>query len=402
MDKSDRYAIGMLSGTSVDGIDVALVLIPGGGGNVRLHEFLTLPYPKEIREQVLAYSHGTAFTAEQHTRLHWALGHVFAQAAVAMLHKAQVPREQVVVIGSHGQTVQHLPEEQRMAGFSTRGTLQLGEAAVIAEKTGVTTVYDFRSGDMAAGGQGAPLISWFDYHYFSHPDENRTLLNIGGIANITVLPAGADESRVLASDTGPGNMLIDALCRHYFDCDYDRNGTIAASGQPDKRLLEELLSHPYFEREFPKTTGRELFGQSYVARLLQRAQELGVQPRDLIATVTALTAQSIARAVRDTEQRLVAGQPHRLIVNGGGVKNQTLMQMVRQALPGVLCQTTEAWGFPVDAKEAVCFAVLADHLLAQKPATLPAATGAHHPALTGKICYSTMTRDEKNRRRHAQ
>ncbi len=383
----ERYAIGMLSGTSVDGIDVALVAFSASGNEVRLLEFFTDPFPDTIREMILAYSHGEPFTAEQHTRLHWALGHVFAEAAAKMIARASLAKREIAFIASHGQTVQHLPADRRIDGYSSRGTLQLGEAAVIAEKTGITTVYDFRAGDMAAGGEGAPLISYFDYLFFASPGEHRILLNIGGIANLTVLPAGCGEEHVQASDTGPGNMLIDAVCRYFFKQTYDKDGKIAAEGVVDRALLDDLLQHPYFTQSFPKSTGREQFGQNYVDSVIRQAKARDVSARDLVATLTELTVQTVAAAVRDRLAGLEPDKPARLIISGGGAQNPTLMHSLQEALQEIPCETTEAHGFSPDAKEAVCFAVLGRQVLQGKTATIPSATGAGHPALTGKVCF---------------
>jgi anhydro-N-acetylmuramic acid kinase len=382
--------MGLISGTSMDGIDAAIVNIETGVHAddiaVVLEAFETTPYPAEVRTDLSALmaSGGNGRMSHAVVRdlcaLNFAIGEAFASAALALAGGAA---GSIDLIGSHGQTVYHLPDDDGAIGFA-RSTLQIGEPAVIAERTGVTCVADFRVADIAAGGQGAPLVSYVDYLLLRDAFEDRAALNIGGIANLTVLPASAGLDQVRAFDIGPGNMLIDQAVSHFSDgrARYDERGAIAAGAEVCRPLFGWLASHPFFARRPPKTTGREAFGESYFRAVLEAASGFGATAEQTIATLTACTAQMIADAVPPPIKRV--------IVSGGGARNDTLMSGLRSALaartssPPVVSFSGE-FGLPPDAKEAMAFAVLAHRTMLGRPANVPGATGAVRPVVLGKI-----------------
>jgi anhydro-N-acetylmuramic acid kinase len=366
-----------MSGTSLDGIDVAIVEIRG-----RIEaRSLQATCIETIGFQTTAYSGGLRARllkpddTREISRLNFELGELYAKAVLRAV-RGYGPVE---LIGCHGQTIYH---------EGGKHTLQIGEAAVIAERTGAPVVSNFRARDIAAGGQGAPLVPYVDYLLFRHPKRTRIALNIGGIANITAIPPAAALEQVIAFDTGPGNMVIDALAQEFSNgklrC--DRDGKIAASGKPDVRLLDRLLAEPYYRRRPPKSAGREQYGAEFVHRLKQS----GLPMRDLIATATALTARSIALAVREyrtgsADPGAIDVSPVDLIVSGGGVHNPRIMGMLAGYLPGVAISTSADHGIGVDAKEAIAFAVLAHETWRRRPSNLPSATGARHAAILGSI-----------------
>jgi len=349
---------GIMSGTSLDGIDVAIVEIRGR--RVVTIGFTSTPYPAKIRAAILAVSNCETHTAAI-SRLNYQLAELYAKAVVAATRRYGP----VELIGCHGQTIFH-------EGRSN--TLQLGEAAVLAERTGLPVVSNFRARDIAAGGQGAPLVPYVDYLLFRHPKRSRVALNIGGIGNITVLPAACEPRGVIAFDTGPGNMVIDALAHEHtggrLNC--DSGGKLAASGSVNRRLLDELLRDPYYRRKPPKSAGREQYGVEFIARL----KAAGLAMPDLIATATVLTAATIAMAVGRTDE---------LIAAGGGVHNPEIMGHLAALLPGVAISTSTDHGIDADAKEAIAFAVLAHETWHGRPSNLPSATGARRPVVLGDI-----------------
>ncbi len=385
---SERLVIGLISGTSADGVDAALVKVVGDKPKrVETLAFTTLPYPSEIRKAVLDVSNDGDI--ETLCWLNFALGELFAEAALKVIEIAGVARKRVQLIGSHGQTVRHLPPSRNFQlthGASRIGTLQIASPAVIAMRTGIPVVSDFRAKDMAAGGQGAPLVPLVDWLLLQHPSKTRIALNIGGIANLTVLPAKAKASDVLAFDTGPGNMLIDGAVRHFSGgtLNYDRNGEWARQGRVDKNLLRWLMSHPFLRQPPPKSTGREMFGEAFLREVFKRANFLGLTERDTLATLTAFTAESIADAIK----RFVLpkfGQVDELIVSGGGANNPTLMGMLSQRLPKVKIRRSDELGINADAKEAIAFAVLAHRTVMGLAGNVPSATGAKMPVILGSI-----------------
>ncbi len=357
--------IGIMSGTSLDGVDVAIVDIEGR--RVHTLAFHTTPYTPPLRREILAVSDATTTTASI-SRLSFKLGEVYAQAVLNTCRRKRVPLDSIHLIGCHGQTIYH---------ESGHNTLQIGEAAVIAERTAIPVVSDFRTRDIAAGGQGAPLVSFVDYLLFHSRTRNRVALNIGGIANFTAI---SKEGKVAAFDTGPGNMVIDALVALHTGGRqrFDRGGRIAAQGRINCKLFDSLLTDPYYKRKPPKSAGREQYGAEFVKHLLKSKSPLP----DLIATATALTAATIAISVTR-----FAGACEELIVSGGGAHNPQIMAHLAAFLPHVPIATTTDYGIDVDAKEAIAFAILANETWGRRPSNLPAATGARRPVILGKISY---------------
>ncbi len=373
-DKKIRVA-GLMSGTSADGIDVAIVDI--AGDRVRLLAFGMVPYRTAIRRKIFDLFNPATARVDEICRMNFVLGELFAQALLEIARKNRIPPASIHLIGSHGQTIYHLPDE------NVPSTLQIGEPSVIAERTGITTVADFRPRDMAAGGQGAPLVPLADYILFHDRRKNRALQNIGGIANVTYLPAGGAIDDILAFDTGPGNMIVDrvtALITHGRKT-FDEGGKLSARGRVHESLLAELMRHRYFRRLPPKTTGRELFGVQFTDDLYRQSIQKKISPPDLLATVTAFTARSIA----DAYKRFLPGPIDELILCGGGSWNKTLSAMLQSELPGVKFLSMNDFGIDPDAKEAVSFALLAYATIHGTAGNVPSATGARKPVVLGKI-----------------
>ena len=369
----------------MDGVDAALVELrgPAQQPRLRLLAFVSNPYPQAVRERLLHVATGEPTTAGAISQLNFLLGELFAEAALRACRRAGISPGRLAVIGSHGQTIYHQGARTLEAGRSVSSTLQIAEPAVIAERTGVPVVADFRTADMAAGGQGAPLVPMVDYLLLRDDREGRVALNIGGIANITLIPADARPAQVFGFDTGPGNMVIDALVRHFTRGKkaYDAGGGLAARGRVIEPLLATLLRLPFFRQRPPKSAGREQFGAEYVRRhfLCRR----GAAPQDLLRTATELTARTIADAL----ERFVFPRVkvHRLIVSGGGAHNCLLVSRLGELLPNLSVDFSDKYGLPVDAKEAIAFAVLADRTLHGLPGNLPSVTGARQPVVLGKL-----------------
>jgi anhydro-N-acetylmuramic acid kinase len=374
--------VGLMSGTSLDGVDAALVEIEGEGVEdvrFRLVHWLTAPFEEARREAI----HGAilAGSAERLCGLHADLGEWLAEAATRVCGEAGVPRERVDAVGSHGQTVWHRPP----AGATRGATLQLGDPATIAERTGIAVVSDFRTRDVAAGGQGAPLVPWVDRLLFSLPDRARALQNIGGIGNVTWVPPRGSAEASLAFDTGPGNALMDTAVEIATGgrMTFDRDGKLAAQGEVDETLLADLLRHPYFAAEPPKSTGREEFGRPFVERLVAATAPEGDRDwLDLVATLTELTARSIADAYR---RWVVPRGVEQVVLTGGGARNPTLVRRIQSLLDPLEVVGGETLGIDPECKEAVAFAVLAWAHLRGIPANVPAATGAAGPRVLGSF-----------------
>ena len=364
----------------MDGIDASVLEVSGSGRRRRFRSLasITVPYPSKVKEALGHISKQS--TPATLASLHFTLGALFAQAAIRAVRKAGLSLEDVDLIGSHGQTVYH------HSGHSEGVTLQLGEPAVIAEMTGVTTVADFRPADIAAGGEGAPLTPYVHYILFRSPTKARSIHNLGGISNLTYIPAGANPGDVIAFDTGPGNMVMDGLCRWLTQGKQssDRGGSMARRGRVREDLLVDLLNHPFFFRQPPKSTGAEEFGASFLASLRQKFQRKRVPPLDLLATATALTARSIGRSYRDFILRRDS-KLDEIYFAGGGRKNQTLMEMLRRELSFARVGVMEELGFDGDALEAQAFAILACDAVDGVANNLPRVTGAKHPVVLGKI-----------------
>jgi anhydro-N-acetylmuramic acid kinase len=377
--------IGLMSGTSADGVDAALVEITSAGDRSRIHlvAWNCLPYPSGLRERILSVASGG--TTEEVCHLNAYLGELFADAAVRVVHTAGLRLADVDLIGSHGQTIHHLPVVRQEGTHAVRSSLQIGEPAVIAERTGVTTSADFRPRDLAAGGEGAPLSPIVHHALFAHSDRGRVLLNVGGIANVTVLRAGAPASEVTGFDTGPGNVLSDEFVRRtgLSDRGYDPDGRLASAGQILPDLLEDLLRHPFVRRTPPKSTGRETFGPAFVEQFRERLRATGTTDVDGLATLAAFTVTAVVRNLRDFV--FPTARIHEVVVTGGGARNLFLMRRLADALPECTVATSDDIGFPGQALEAVAFAWLAYLTATGQAGNLPAVTGAAGPRVLGCI-----------------
>jgi anhydro-N-acetylmuramic acid kinase len=427
-----KLVLGMMSGTSADGVDTALVRISGAPPELKIDllKHLHQSFPQQAREEILRAAEQNPLMPKEFSQLHARLGKLYAEVALAACKKFRISPKKIDLIGNHGQTIFHqgpsasrsrassAPVVVKGAGFgqlsgTIPSTLQLGDGSLIANLTGITTVSDFRPADIAQGGQGAPLVPFADYALYRHPELGRISLNIGGIANITVIPAGAKPSDVFAFDTGPGNMVIDALVQHFTHgrLRYDKNAALARHGHLSRELLAQLMRDPYFKIKPPKSTGREYFGANYVRKILVQARRFKLKPNDLIHTVTVFTAASVADALH--RWVLAKHKIHQLIVSGGGAQNPLLLSQLAALLSAcvgaqhvapdagkmsaksscehgsaieVLPSTTLA--IPTDAKEALAFAILAYETFHQRPSNIPSATGARRPTILGKISYA--------------
>jgi anhydro-N-acetylmuramic acid kinase len=390
MSKESMLVLGMMSGTSADGIDVALARISGAPPNLsaRLLGHTSSRFPPALRKEILRVAEQGPISAGELSQLNFRLGELFAGAALSACKQFRVPPSKIALIGSHGQTIFHQGRPILYFGSPTASTLQIGELSVIAARTGISTVGDFRPADISLGGQGAPLVPYADYLLYRHPKLGRVSLNLGGIANITVLPRAAKPQQVFAFDTGPANMLIDALVSHFTRGrrQFDKNAHLAAKGRGIPALLSELLRDPYLKLPPPKSTGREYYGHAYVKKVLALGRRHRAKPSDLIRAATIFTALSIVDALH----RFVLPKTkiHQLIVSGGGAYNPLILAQLSAALPGVEVLPSSRLGIPEEAKEAFAFALLAYESFHQRPANLPSATGARGPAILGKISYA--------------
>ena len=420
--KKKKYVIGLMSGTSVDGIDAAVVEITGHGLEtaVKLIAFETFPFPPDVPQRILALCQPDTSRVDDICEMNFYIGHLFAEATKHTLQKNGMHAVDIDLIGSHGQTIHHLPRftepqgkpeiKEKVAHNEVEGgwtekhvnpktyltepqgkikipsTLQIGEPAVIAHETGIPIIADFRVADMAAGGQGAPLVSYPDYLLFHNSVKTVGLLNIGGIANLTVLPANGSFDSVSAADTGPGNMCIDAAVSQITDGRerYDEAGQRAAQGMPYQPLVDEWLQHPFFQLTPPKTTGREMFGQTFAMECLSACREHSLSDNDSIATLTELTVQTVALYI---SQFATEGQNpiDILYASGGGVHNQTIMRRLNEVLVDTTVEPVDNSGISADAKEAIAFAILANESLHGQAGNLPSATGASVRKILGKF-----------------
>lgn len=381
---------GVMSGTSADGIDVALVRVgdrrrPPLRGTVRfqLLAHADFPYPKKVRRAVLAAMNASRASVADLARLNFLLAELYAEAVLAAEKKFRIRSE---LVGCHGQTIYHQGEAKTFLGRKLAVTWQTGEGAVVAERVGVPVVSDFRPADMAAGGKGAPLVPFLDYLLYRDQRVSRIAQNIGGIANLTAIPAGAAPTDLIAFDTGPGNMVMDAVTEHLFGKAYDRDGRIAAAGTVLDGVVVDLLQQPFFRRMPPKTAGREEFGREFVGQFLRRCGRAA--KTDVVATATALTARSIGQAIRVLLATGLTAYGE-LVVSGGGSNNPTLLAMLaEEAKPlGLAVRRSDEFGLPSAAKEATAFALLAYETWNRRPSNVPSATGAKQAAILGKISY---------------
>jgi len=390
MSDKPLLVLGMMSGTSADGIDVALARISGAPPrlNAKLLAHTSVQFPPTLRREILRVAEQHPITAGALSQLNCRLGEIFAEAALAACRRFRVGPSRIALLGSHGQTIFHQGKPANFLGRPIASTLQIGEPAVIAARTGITTVGDFRPADIALGGQGAPLVPYADYLLYRHPKLGRVSLNLGGIANITVLPRVCKPQQVFAFDTGPANMLIDALVAHFTRGRrrFDENARLASQGRSLPALLDDLLRDPYLKLAPPKSTGREYFGRAYLKKILALGRRHRAKPNDLIRAATIFTALSVVDALN----RFVLPKTriHQLIVSGGGAHNPLILAQLSAALPGIEVLPSSRLGVPEDAKEAFAFALLAYETFHQRPANLPSATGARGPAVLGKISYA--------------
>lgn len=382
-----RRIVGLMSGTSGDGVDACLVTVESHGPSTRasLEAHHGQPYSAELRQLILEQSEVSTARVDMLCSLGFVLAEVHARAVLQVIENAGSSVEDVDLIASHGQTVHHLPRPRLVAGVRTASTLQVGSAAVLAERTGLPVVHDFRSRDVAAGGEGAPLVPRADQLLFQEEDRCVATLNLGGIANVTHLPSRDSGEDVLAFDTGPGNILLDAAVREATGgrAMFDRGGEWAARGRVDQGLLNEMLREEYFGREPPKSTGREDFGQDYHQAWWARFRKAGLGTEDVLATLAELTARSVGAAFEQWLDR--RGRPEEVLVGGGGAHNQDLLERLRRVLHGVRVTPLAERGVPVEAREALCFAVLANEALFGRPGNLPSATGARRPVVLGSF-----------------
>lgn len=384
--KKTLRAIGLMSGTSVDGLDIVLIQIEQTQKDppkLEVLSFVTVTYPPEIRKLILANTFPNKSSLEDSCRLNFKLGHLFSEYLLEFLRDQHIEQSEINFIGSHGHTLIHLPKEE--VNYSPIGsTLQIGDPSIIANKCGIVTVGDFRVADMALGGDGAPLVPIFDYLYFTHQNKNRIILNIGGIANITALPVNVESENVVAFDTGPGNVLIDYFVDRFFNMTFDKDGKHANSGTINTELLEMMLVEPYFHNPPPKSTGRELFLGDFLEKVLNFCEKKEIRHNDVLTTVTELTAKTIFGAIQNL---YVKRKWDEIIASGGGVKNQFLMKRLQYYFPDTKILTSDELAIQSECKEAVCFAFLAYFTLLGRPNNLPSVTGAKETAILGKICF---------------
>ena len=378
--KENRLIIGLISGTSADGITAALARISGTGENVKIDllGYKTYPYEQCVRQWIFELFKPGVSSVKDACEMNVVVGEAFSEAANNLIKDLGVPRETIDLIGSHGQTIWHQPPDSSTSRSSTGSTLQIGDSSVISERTGLPVVSDFRKADMAVGGQGAPLTPYLDYVLHRTPDKNRVLLNIGGIANLTYLPAKARLSDIIAFDTGPGNMIIDALVKRYTGESYDVDGVIADKGEVNTALLANLLKHSYYSVKPPKSTGRETFGEQYSEEIAQRAKELEIVPIDIIATVTWLTIKSIIGSI----ETFLPSKIDEVYISGGGARNHILFKGLQNGLKASVINYSNL-GIPGEAKEALLMALLANEHIMDTSCNIIGVTGAKRNVVLG-------------------
>lgn len=374
---------GVMSGTSADGVDVALVWVTGNGPRTRfeLIRHRSFPYPAKVREAVLSAMNAPAIAVSELARLNFLLAEIYADCVRRTLRHSKVDCQ---LVGCHGQTLYHQGAPSNYHGKIIACTWQIGDGSVLAGRLGIPVVSDFRPADMVAGGVGAPLVPFLDLLVFRHAKRGRIVQNIGGISNLTAIPAGAKAAQVRAFDTGPGNMVIDAVCQELFGKSFDDRGRLAAKGTVLSNVLAEQMKLHFFQLKGPRTAGREEFGREYVQRFLKQCGR--ASDHDILATATALTARSIGDAVRKLSRR---ERYQDLFVSGGGTRNLTLIEMIRNEVLALdmTVLPTDAAGVPSQAKEAIAFALLAYQTWNRRVSNIPKATGAKREAILGKVSY---------------
>ena len=379
---ASRVVAGIMSGTSLDGVDVALARIKGHHAEVEIDfcGFATVPYSNGLRPLLMEAATRESFSVEMLSQLNVRLAHEYARCVRQIMTQAGV--DKLDLVGSHGQTIRHVPDAQDCAGMPISSTLQIGDPSVLANLMSVPVVGDFRMADMALGGQGAPLVPYYDYLVLRDDNQTRGLLNIGGISNLTIIPRGGGPSEVYGFDIGPGNMVIDALSDQLLGVPMDMDGAVAAEGEPSESVLQRFLKDEFMHRSPPKSTGRERYGPDFVSGFSEACS--GLDRSDILATATALTARSIYQAYTNFVRPRHTVDV--LIVSGGGHHNRTMMKMLVTLFDPIRVVPSDDMGVQSDAKEALCFAVLADATMEGHPTGMPGVTGASRSAIQGKIC----------------
>lgn len=387
LNKDSRLVVGIMSGTSADGIDVALCRINGHGPDSKIEQlaFYFEEFTGEVKEKILNIAGGGLTNSKELCKMNFLLGRLYASAVKKMCDKQGLDYKDIDLIASHGQTFWHIPKEETYLGHSFKSTLQMGETSILAEEFGCPVIGDFRVRDVAAGGFGAPLVPYSEFLIYRSKEENIALQNIGGIGNITFIRADCELDDVFAFDTGPGNMLIDAIYSYITKgkCTYDCGGDFASKGMIDEKLLAYLMKDEYVRKVPPKTTGREYYGSTYVDKILKVSKDNNISDENLMATITAFTAKSIAYSVQEYLEDL----PDKLIVGGGGSKNKTLIKYLKEFLPECKVLLNEDLGIDSDAKEAVAFAVLGNEALFASYNNVPNVTQARRKVVMGKITF---------------
>lgn len=386
-----EYAVGLMSGTSTDGIDVAIVKITEMEVNDQLEidlvYFNTIAYEPQVKKEILNLCNPETAKLNRLSKMNMLLGYLYAEAVNNAIEKSELNKEDISFISSHGQTIFHQPIKAEIGGHVVTSSLQIGDINVIAEKTGIPTVGDFRTRDMAAGGQGAPLVPYADYLLFKNEQFGRVLVNIGGISNITMIPKNAAESDVIAYDTGPGNMIMDYFAEQitFGELTYDKDGLLARSGKVNQQWLKELLQHPYFVEKPPKSTGREVFGKDYAKKLWNQAEDKSIPIEDRMTTVTELTAITLTNEINIYVEKAALKE---ILISGGGRNNSFLMERIRFHLnKQVVLKGTEEYGIHPEAKEAMIFALLGYQSFKKRTNNLPAATGSTRHVVMGKVAW---------------
>ncbi|MEO8665188.1 MAG: anhydro-N-acetylmuramic acid kinase [Ignavibacteria bacterium] len=378
--KKQKTVIGVLSGTSVDAIDVVLVKINGSGisTKIKVIDFESYPINNRLRTFILDCSGNKKSTVENICKLNFIIGSAFADSISKIISRNNLKSKDIDLIGSHGQTIYHIPVSEQLFGFSSRSTLQIGDPSVIANQTGIVTVGDFRTADMAIGGEGAPLVPYLDYILFSHKSKSRAFINIGGISNLTYLKSSCIQNDVIAFDSGPGNMIIDYLVKKYFGKNFDKDGKIALSGEVDSKLFDHIcFKDKYFKKSPPKSTGREHYSGKFVESVLKKFSN--VESKDIIATFTKFTAYSIYF-------NLIKYKSDEIIISGGGANNPAIFKYIKEYFIDVPVYKMNDAGINPDNKEAVLFAVLANELVSGNKANMPSVSGSERNTFLGKIC----------------
>ena len=384
--KKRKTIIGLMSGTSLDGVDAALIELSGSGTKTKIKQlgFITHPFPRGLKKKLLENSTPSSGNVTDICKLNFLIAHIYTDAVKELCRKSKFNLADVDLVGSHGQTIHHLPQKENYYGYSFGSTLQIGDPSVIAKLTGVLTIGDFRTGDVALGGQGAPLVPYFDFIMFHSIKKNRALLNIGGISNITVLDKKCTTASIIAFDAGPGNMMIDLLAKKYFDAEYDKNGIIATGGKINEEVFNWLKRHDtYIEKNIPKSTGREYYGAEFLTPLLKKFRHISKD--DLLTTITEFTAYGVFR----NYEKFIKNKTRidELFVSGGGAKNKFIIRSLKKYFSNTVeIKNILDLGISSDAKEAICFAVLANETLAGNRTSIQSVTGATRSTILGKIC----------------